>query len=161
MSTEREFLANQVVIVGYGRVGQRIAQALRARGVAFVVADENREIVERLREAGQAAVFGNAVEGETLVQAHVADARMLVVTTPETIEVRQMVETARTLNPDIDVAVHGHNDEQAALLEREQGAKVFVDESELVRAMTEQVLRRVSLPQPDGEQVRGAAGPRD
>ena len=53
-STDRKYLANQVVLVGYGRVGRRIANALHAHGIPFVVADENREVVERLRAEGQA-----------------------------------------------------------------------------------------------------------
>src|SRR5439155_5073096 len=61
-STHRKYLANQVVLVGYGRVGRRIAEALHPRGIPFVVADGNREVVERLRAQGQAAVIGNAVE---------------------------------------------------------------------------------------------------
>jgi CPA2 family monovalent cation:H+ antiporter-2 len=144
MSTDRKFLADQVVLVGYGRVGRHIAQALYARGVPLVVADQNRELVERLRAEGRAAVFGNAVEPETLVQAHVADARMLIIATPQTLEVRQMVETARALNPDIDVVVRSHNVEEAELLQRDIGGRVFVGESELARSITEHVLRRVA-----------------
>ncbi|HEX6361685.1 MAG TPA: YbaL family putative K(+) efflux transporter [Albitalea sp.] len=146
MSTDRKYLANQVVVVGYGRVGRRIAEALRAQGVPFVVADENREIVEALRREGQAAVLGNAVQPDTLVQAHIADARMLVIATPQTIEARQMVETARALNPDIEVAVRSHNEEEAALLEREGSARVFVGERELARSITDHVLARVAAP---------------
>jgi len=144
MSTDRKFLANQVVLVGYGRVGRHIAQALYARNVPLVVADQNRELVERLRAEGRAAVFGNAVDPETLVQAHVADARLLVIATPQTIEVRQMVETARALNPDIDVVVRSHNEEEAQLLQREVTGRVFVGESELARSITEYVLQRVA-----------------
>ena len=144
MSTDRKYLANQVVIVGHGRVGRRIAQALHERGVPFIVADENRELVEQLRAQGRAAVFGNAVEPETLVQAHVADARMLVIATPQTVQVRRMVETARALNPDIEVVVRSHSEDEAALLEGEHAGKVFVGESELARSMTEHVLARVT-----------------
>jgi CPA2 family monovalent cation:H+ antiporter-2 len=114
MSTDEKYLKNQVVIVGYGRVGQGIATALKARGIPFVVAEENREIVERLRGEGQATVLGNAVEPATLIQAHIVDARMLVIATPQTLEVRQMVETARSLNPKVDVVVRSHNAEEAA-----------------------------------------------
>jgi monovalent cation:H+ antiporter-2, CPA2 family len=144
MSTDAKYLKNQVVLVGYGRVGKGIAAALKAQGIAFVVAEENREVVEQLRSAGQAAVLGNAVDPATLVQAHIADARMLVIATPQTLEVRQMIATARTLNPKIDVAVRSHNAEEAALLERENGGRVFVGESELARAMTRHVLERVA-----------------
>jgi CPA2 family monovalent cation:H+ antiporter-2 len=144
MSTDRKFLANQVVLVGYGRVGRHIAQALYARGVPLVVADQNRELVERLRAEGRAAVFGNAVEPDTLVQAHVADARLLVIATPQTVEVRAMVETARALNPDIDVVVRSHNEEEAQLLQRDVIGRVFVGESELARSITDYVLQRVT-----------------
>jgi CPA2 family monovalent cation:H+ antiporter-2 len=142
MSTEPKYLSNQVVLVGYGRVGMHIGEALRERGIPFVVAEENRELVERLREAGQAAVYGNAAESAVLIQAHVADARMLVVATPETVQLRQMMRTAKTLNPDIEIVARSHNKEEADLIERD-GAKVFVGERELARAMTDHVAARV------------------
>ena len=74
VETERRFLQGQVVLVGYGRVGRRIASAMQARGIPFVVADENRELVEGLRKAGFAAVSGNAAEPAVLIQAHIAHA---------------------------------------------------------------------------------------
>jgi CPA2 family monovalent cation:H+ antiporter-2 len=49
MSTERKYLEGQVVLVGYGRVGRRIAEALSDRGIPYVVAEQNREVVEKLR----------------------------------------------------------------------------------------------------------------
>lgn len=140
-STSPHYLANQVVLVGYGRVGEQIAVALRAQGLPFVVADENREVVEQLRAAGQAAVFGDAGSPDTLVQAHVAQARMLVVASPDTLAARQMIETARTLNPAIAVVVRSHNAEEAALLQRDAGATVLVGETELARAMADRVLQ--------------------
>ncbi|MES2499931.1 MAG: cation:proton antiporter, partial [Pseudomonadota bacterium] len=52
MSTERKYLEGQVVLVGYGRVGKRIADALIENNIPFVVAEENREVVEKLRKKG-------------------------------------------------------------------------------------------------------------
>jgi len=146
MATAERFMSKQVVLVGYGRVGKRIAAALEAAGIAFVVAEENREAVEQLRARGMAAVFGNATDPTVLVQAHIATARMLVVATPETIEVRKMAEVARALNPTIAVAVRSHNSEEAALLEAEHTARVFVGEDELATAMVAHVLRTVAPP---------------
>jgi CPA2 family monovalent cation:H+ antiporter-2 len=99
MSTERKFLEKQVVLVGYGRVGHRIAEALERQGIPYVVAEQNRELVESLRNKGIAAVSGDASEPSVLIQAHIADAAMLVIASPDPINVRQMVDTARTLNP--------------------------------------------------------------
>src|SRR4249920_1881019 len=52
MTVDLNRLTGQVVLVGYGRVGRRIGEALTANGISFVVAEENREIVEKLRESG-------------------------------------------------------------------------------------------------------------
>ncbi|MET5116643.1 NAD-binding protein, partial [Burkholderia pseudomallei] len=61
-STQQAHLRGQVVIVGFGRVGTRIAHALDARGIAYVVVEQNRETVVKLRADGVAAVSGDAVE---------------------------------------------------------------------------------------------------
>jgi len=139
-STEAKYLSRQVVLVGYGRVGRRIAQALKAVGQPFVVADQNRELVESLRAQGMAAVVGNAGDPEVLIQAHIAQARMLVIATQDTLSLHQMIETARTLNPEIQIVVRSHNEDEAARMDAEGVGTVFLGEAELARAMARHVL---------------------
>lgn len=146
MSTERKYLEGQVVLVGYGRVGRRIAKALDERGIPYVVAEENRELVEGLRKNGIAAVSGNAADPAVLIQAHIADAAMLVVATPDTINVRQMAETARALNPDIEILLRTHNEEESELLRHEGIGQVFFGEEELAHGMASQALKRFAPP---------------
>lgn len=143
MSTEAKYLANQVVIVGWGRVGKLIARALTKQGVPFVVAESNRESVESLRAKGIPAVWGDATEPAVLIQAHIRDAHALVIATPDTVQVRGMVETARALNPDIHVVVRSHNAEEAERLEQDGAGTVFVGESELAKSMTAHVMELV------------------
>jgi CPA2 family monovalent cation:H+ antiporter-2 len=142
-STEEKYLSRQVVLVGWGRVGKHIAQTLAAQGVPLIVAEENRELVERLRAGGTPAVWGDATDPAVLIQAHVREARALVIATPETVQVRRMIEVARTLNPGIEVLVRSHNAQEAELLRSEGAGKVFVGEDELGRAMVEHVLASV------------------
>ena len=142
MSTEAKYLEGQVVLVGYGRVGKRVAAALLGRGIPFVVAEQNRELVEDLRRQGLAAVSGNASDPAVLIQAHVARAAMLVIATPDTLHVRQMAVTARTLNPSIEIVLRTHNEEESTLLRSEQVGQVFFGEEELAKGMLEHVLAR-------------------
>jgi len=146
MSTEARFLSNQVVLVGFGRIGRRIAAELTANAIPFVVAEHNRELVEKLRAEGMAAVWGDAAEPVVLVQAHVAEARLLVVTTPDAINARQMIETARTLNPSIETVIRSHNEEEAGRLRGETAATVFIGDHELARAMARHVVQRTAQP---------------
>jgi CPA2 family monovalent cation:H+ antiporter-2 len=139
-SVDPAHVTGHVVIVGYGRVGRRIAERLAERGIALVVVEENREAVERLRAHGVHAVSGDATDPAVLIQAHVARARLLVIATPDTFGVRKMTGTARTLNPKIGVLVRTHSDEEADLLRKEGGTVVFMGEHELATAMTRHVL---------------------
>ncbi len=147
-STEAKYLSRQVVLVGYGRVGQRIAAALTAHHLPFVVVEQNREAVERLRKQGVAAVSGDAAEPVVLVQAHIATARMLVIATPDTLDVRRMVSISRSLNPGIEIVVRTHNEAEAKLLESENAGKIFLGEQELAQAMTRHVLERAAVVRP-------------
>jgi CPA2 family monovalent cation:H+ antiporter-2 len=137
-----ETLTGHVVLVGYGRVGTRIADAMSERGISYVVAEANREAVDRLRRRQIHAVLGDASEAEVLVQAHVARAALLVVATPDIVKVRKIVEIARTLNPRIAVLLRTHSDEEAALLRQEEAGEVYMGEHELALAMIRGVLER-------------------
>jgi monovalent cation:H+ antiporter-2, CPA2 family len=140
ITTDLKRLTGHVVIVGYGRVGRRIGEAMIAHGIAIVVAEQNREIVERLRSSGIAAVSGDASDPAVLLQAHVHRASILVIATPDTLNVRKMIEVARTVNPRIQTVVRTHSEEEAVLLEQEQAGKVFLGEHELATGMIQHVL---------------------
>ena len=140
-----ETLTGHVVLVGYGRVGKRIAEALSERKTPYVVVEENRELVERLRRRGIHAVLGDAAEAAVLIQAHVARASLLVIATPDTLKSRKMVQIARTLNPKIETLLRTHSDEEAALLQQENLGTVFMGEHELALAMTREVLSRMRV----------------
>jgi len=130
--------------VGYGRVGRRIGQALTERGLPFVVVEQNRELVEKLREQGVQAVAGDASDPAELAQAHIARARMLVIAIPDAFQARLMIEAARTVNPGIETVVRTHSEEEAELLRKENAGKIFMGEHELAVGMTRHVLERVA-----------------
>jgi CPA2 family monovalent cation:H+ antiporter-2 len=146
MSTEHHKLSDQVVLVGYGRVGRQIAKQLTEQGIHYVVAEQNRDIVDQLRREGTAAVVGNAAEPAVLIQAHIARARMLVIATPDTFHVRAMIETARALNPEIKTVVRTHNEEEAILLRSERAGKIFIGEEELANGMAAHIVANFQSP---------------
>ncbi|MDF3054388.1 MAG: Kef-type potassium/proton antiporter, family [Gammaproteobacteria bacterium] len=144
MTTDQKYLSSQVVLVGYGRVGRRIGEILRKNNIPFVVAEQNRKIVESLRKNKVTAVFGNASEADVLVQAHVTHARMLVIATPKVFETLQMIKIARALNPKIDVVARTHSEEEGKLIMQEKVEKIFLGEDELGKSMGKHVLKQYS-----------------
>lgn len=145
MTVEDAYLAGQVVLVGYGRVGRRIAEDLSAHHVPYVVAEQNRDIVKKLRAKDIPAVSGDAADPAVLIQAHIAKAGMLVIATPDTVSVRKMVDIARTLNPAIEVVLRTHSEEETRMLEKEGVGKVFMGEHELAKGITRHILLRMGV----------------
>lgn len=142
MSTDRKYLEGQVVLVGYGRVGRHIAQVLEKRNVPYVVAEQNRECVEDLRKQGKAAVYGDATDPTVLIQAHIANAAILVVATSSPVDVHQMAEASRMLNPNIEIVVRSHSEEESRLLRGEDIGVIFNNEEELAKNMSNYVAER-------------------
>ncbi len=87
-----------------------------------------------------AAVAGNAADPAVLIQAHIANAALLVIATPDTFHVRAMIQTARALNPAIKTLVRSHNEQEAQLLRSENVGMVLMGEQELARNMARHVL---------------------
>lgn len=142
MSTERKFLEGQVVLVGYGHVGQQIAKALAERDIPYIIAEQNRELVQNLRKQGINAVSGDATEPSVLIQAHITDADMLVIATGDPLNLRQMIDTARTLNPDIEIVLRTRSEDETKLLRKDSMGTVFFGEEELAKSMTHHILDR-------------------
>ena len=93
---------------------------------------------------GVAAVSGDAAEPSVLVQAHIAKAAMLVIAAPDPINARQMVKTARTLNPNIEVVLRTNNEDESKLLREDNVGAVFFGKEELANGMINHVLHRFS-----------------
>ncbi len=65
--------------MGYGRVGSLIGHALQRRGFAFIVIEQDRRLVERLRAGGINALYGDASDPAILDRAGLAGAIVLVI----------------------------------------------------------------------------------
>ena len=110
-------LENHVVLVGYGRVGATVSEALERANVPHVIIEEQDRIVAGLRKRGLLVIRGDASRPDVLERARIGTARLLVVTAPEPFRARRIVEVARAANPPITVAVRTHSAGQQAFFE--------------------------------------------
>ncbi|MDR3442459.1 MAG: cation:proton antiporter [Legionella sp.] len=141
-TTSEKYLAGQAVLVGYGRVGKRIAKTLYAEEIPYIVVDENREQIERLRAKKIPSVWGDASIPSVLIQAHIARASVLIIAVSGAFHVRPMIDCARTINPNIEIVIRIHNEEEAELLKNEGPGKVFFAEAEIAQNMSNYILNR-------------------
>ena len=141
-SVESHAVTGHVVLVGYGDVGRRVGASLTEHGLGFVVVEQDRELVESLREKGVFAVAGDASDASVLIQAHIARADSLVIAAGDSFRARRMIETARMLNPAIGIIVRAQSEQEAKLLERDQAGTVVLGDAELALNMSQYVVSR-------------------
>jgi CPA2 family monovalent cation:H+ antiporter-2 len=146
-------LSGHAVIVGYGRVGGTIGEALARAGIPIAVVEQDRLTVEALRKRGIVAVYGDAARPGILAHASPATARLLVVAAPNPFEARQMIELARGLNPRIDIVVRTHSAAEQAYLAGLEVGHAFIGERELAFAMAHYALRSLGRPEEEAERI--------
>ena len=105
-------LGDHVLIAGYGRVGTFVTRLLGRLGRQFVVVDSNPERTDEARGSGYPTVFGDAGADAVLEAAGVRRARLVIVTIPDPVGARLVVERVRSINPNVHVVVRSTTVEQ-------------------------------------------------
>jgi CPA2 family monovalent cation:H+ antiporter-2 len=146
-------LRGHVILVGYGRVGGTIGDALARTNVPFVVLEQSRELFESLRDRGVPAIYGNASRRTVLEHAHPERARMIIVTAPDPFQARAVVERARQVNPAIKSVVRTHSEEERVYLETAGVDLAVMGERELARAMARYALEAVGVALDDAHPI--------
>jgi CPA2 family monovalent cation:H+ antiporter-2 len=129
-------LKDHAVLVGYGRVGQLVGEALRLEGWPLLVIESATDIVERLRSQGIEVISGNAAEHRVLMAANLKDARLLLVAIPDGFEAGQIVEQARAAKPQLDIVARAHFDAEVEYLSGMGANVVIMGEREIARSMS-------------------------
>ncbi|MGH6736898.1 MAG: YbaL family putative K(+) efflux transporter [Methyloceanibacter sp.] len=132
-------LKDHVVLIGHGRVGKFISNALRERGTPVFIIEDNADDVAQLREQGIEAVSGNAADPEIIQAANVGEARCLLVAIPNAFEGGQVVEQTRALNPTLPIIARAHSEAEIDHLIKLGANLVVMGEHEIAKAMIEDV----------------------
>jgi monovalent cation:H+ antiporter-2, CPA2 family len=111
-------LSDHVVIAGYGRVGKFVAGLLGRLEQRFVVIDANPSQANVAKDSGYPAVFGDAAAVPVLEAAGVREARLIIVTVPDPVGARHVVERVREINPGVHIVVRSASTEQLEELAR-------------------------------------------
>jgi CPA2 family monovalent cation:H+ antiporter-2 len=138
--------SDHVVLVGHGRVGSVVSQALRAAGTPLLVIEDNPGTIERLVQEGVEVITGNAAAPDMLQAANVGAARGLLVAIPDAFEGGQIVAKARAISASLPIIARAHSEEEIAHLKFHGATSVIMGEMEIARAMLAQIALGGSAP---------------
>ena len=102
-------LQNHVIICGFGRLGQILADDLSHAGTPFVIIDHNEDRIEMIREGGYRFIDGDTTDETTLLQAGIKHAKTLVTVLPSDASNVFVTLTGRNLNPGLQIVSRAEN----------------------------------------------------
>jgi CPA2 family monovalent cation:H+ antiporter-2 len=118
-------LTGHTILVGHGRVGSIVADALKNSGQPFLIIEDADNIIAKLREGNFETIVGNAARSDVLKSANLVGARYLLIAIPEAFEAGQIVQQARAANPGIQIIARAHSDAEVEHL-KSLGANLII-----------------------------------
>ncbi|BCS33370.1 sodium/hydrogen exchanger [Luteitalea sp. TBR-22] len=131
---------DHVVIVGGGRVGRFTTTFLRRLQLPAVLLELDYRRFEQAREDGLTVVFGDATQAVVLEAAHVAHARLVLVTVPVVSVTEAIIDAVRRLSPVVRIVARAEGAEQLKQLQARGITEVVQPELEAGLEMVRQSL---------------------
>lgn len=115
-TTEMEETTKDVVIAGYGRIGQSVGHLLADAGIPFSAIEADPEVVSKVCHGGTACMYGDASNFHCLDQLNLSQVKVLIVTFPDPIAVLTTVKSALSINPALKVIARVHRTRESEIL---------------------------------------------
>ncbi|PPE03510.1 cation:proton antiporter [Holospora curviuscula] len=112
-----------VILAGFGHVGQTVAVALELNFISFLVVDYDIVRLEKAKTLGYPILHGEARNIEFLKKAGIGDAKVLLLTFGHSSTCVELVRNVRTKFPQLYIAVHVKSAQQA---QHFQGLNIFL-----------------------------------
>jgi CPA2 family monovalent cation:H+ antiporter-2 len=123
-----EAASGHVIIAGFGRVGQLVAQLLSAQGIGYLALETDARLVSTLYPQGVPVFFGNAARLELLGRVHADRAAAIVLTMDEPVSALHAAMAIRRAYPHVPIFARAR-DVKHALALKEAGATQVIPEA--------------------------------
>jgi len=135
-----------VIVCGYGRSGQALAQFLEREAIPVIALDSDPERVRQAAAAGDSVVFGDASRREVLIAAALARAAALVVSFADTPRALTILAHVRDLRPELPVIVRTFDDTDVGRLRDAGAAEIVAEVVEGSLMLATQTMMQLGVP---------------
>jgi CPA2 family monovalent cation:H+ antiporter-2 len=132
-------LSGHTILIGYGRVGSLVGQALAENGLPFLVIEDADKTIAKSKADGIETISGNAAKGDVFLSANAAGAKRLILAIPNAFEAGQIILRARAANTSIAIIARAHSDAEVEHLRGLGADVVIMGEREIARGIVEEV----------------------
>jgi CPA2 family monovalent cation:H+ antiporter-2 len=148
--------ARRAVLIGFGPTGRTVARLLKESGIEPSIVELNMDTVRAIRNDGMDCIYGDATRPETLLEAGIASADNLILTSAGMANSSEVIRAAREANPKIRVLARAAYLRDLPELKHAGADTTYTGEGEVALAFVEDLLSRLgaSAEQIDRERAR-------
>lgn len=139
-------LADHVIIVGHGRVGQMLGSLLDTQELPYVALDIDAGLVARLHATGASIFFGDASQPELLRKFSAEDAAAIAVTMDSPEATEHVVSAVRQHWPDLAIYARARDIDHATRLIAQGASHAVPETTEASLQLSELVLMGAGVP---------------
>jgi len=139
-------LSGHAIVVGYGRVGKRVARGLRQAGLQVAVIEREYSLVRELHRDKFMAIYGDASYDQVLQATSPHTARIIVVGLPDFSATHEVVKHLRRLSPRSIIVARANQPENDARLRNAGATAVVVPEMAGAFMMLDETLILLGMP---------------
>ena len=143
---EDEAGPQRAIIVGFGRVGQLVADMLIKHNQPYIAVDSDSDLVENGLRSGYRVTFGNVVNGNAMARLGAEDATAVILTMDEPISAQRMVKKLHTQYPRLSIIARARDAGHAAELYRAGATHAVPETLESSLQLSEAVLVGLGIP---------------
>ena len=136
----------RAIIIGFGRVGQLVADMLGAHGKPYVAVESDTDLVTGGKQMGYNVRFGDAMHGNSLDRLSAGEATAIILTMDEPVAAQRLVKRLRALYPDKPIIARARDANHAAALYRAGASHAVPETLESSLQLSEAVLVEIGVP---------------
>lgn len=143
---EDEVESAKTVVIGFGRVGQMVADMLRAHNQSFVAVESDIDAVVAARREGYPVLFGDAGRADFIDRLRLGHARALILTMDDPVLSVQLTRRVRGWVPHLTIIARARDAVHAAELYRAGATDAVPETLESSLQLSEAVLVDLGVP---------------
>lgn len=139
-------LQDHVIICGYGRVGQNVAQLLETEGFPYIALDLDPARISEAHGAGYPVFYGDATHSEILQAAGLKRARALLISYDDAASASKIMAQTRLVTPEIPILVRTRDETYLDHLQQEGATEVVPETLEASLMLSSRLLHILGVP---------------
>ncbi len=140
-----EKLRKPVVICGFGRIGQNIAQLLQRESFEYIAVDNDLSITQNTQLAGEMVIHGDCSDPDILKMLHLEKARALVISFSDVRAAKKILDQVRLANKKLPILARCRDESESKDLQEHGATRIITETFEESLAIAYHLFREIDV----------------